>query len=108
MSYDYSRSLKTKWNKKKFQDGPKFCIFLKSYMTLLYLLIIDFPKFDPLTAQGWLFQYQNLFTLFSDQAELNSALSQTKLNSISLSRRPSGIIESPLIVARSKIFVIKP
>jgi hypothetical protein len=24
--------------------------FLKSYMTLKYLLIIDFPKFDPLTA----------------------------------------------------------
>jgi hypothetical protein len=23
--------------------------FLKSYMTLKYLLIIDFPKFDPLT-----------------------------------------------------------
>jgi hypothetical protein len=27
-------------------------LFLKSYMTLKYLLIIDFPKFDPLTAAG--------------------------------------------------------
>ncbi len=36
--------------KKKFQDGPKIFLFLKSYMTLKYLLIIDFPKFDPLTA----------------------------------------------------------
>ncbi len=27
-------------------------LFFKSYMTLLYLLIIDFPKFDPLTATG--------------------------------------------------------
>jgi hypothetical protein len=43
-------SLKTKRNKKKFQDRPKiFFIFSKSYMTLLYLLIIDFPKFAPLT-----------------------------------------------------------
>ncbi len=36
--------------KKKFQDRPKNLLFLKSYMTLKYLLIIDFPKFDPLTA----------------------------------------------------------
>ena len=33
-----------------FQDLPKKFLFLKSYMTLKYLLIIDFPKFDPLTA----------------------------------------------------------
>jgi hypothetical protein len=33
------RSLKTKWNKIIFQNRP-------------YLLIIDFPKFDPLTAVG--------------------------------------------------------
>jgi hypothetical protein len=46
------RSLKTKRNQKKFQDGPKKFLFLKSYMTLLYLLIIDFPKFDPLTVKG--------------------------------------------------------
>jgi hypothetical protein len=32
---------------KKFQDRPKIFLFLKSYMTLKYLLIIDFPKFDP-------------------------------------------------------------
>ncbi len=44
------RSLKTTRNEKKFQDRPKKFVFLKSYMTLKYLLIIDFPKFDPLTA----------------------------------------------------------
>jgi hypothetical protein len=27
-------------------------LFCKSYIALLYLLIIDFPKFDPLTATG--------------------------------------------------------
>jgi hypothetical protein len=35
--------------KKKFQDRPKKFLFFKSYMTLKYLLIIDFTKFDPLT-----------------------------------------------------------
>ena len=46
------RSLKTTRNEKKFLDRPKKFLFLKSYMTLKYLLIIDFPKFDPLTAAG--------------------------------------------------------
>ncbi len=47
-------------------------VVLKSYMTLKYLLIIDFPKFDPLTAAemalyGNLGQKcQNLFPLVSD------------------------------------------
>ncbi len=36
------RSLKTKRNKLNFQ----------SYVTLLYLLIIDFTKFNPFTATG--------------------------------------------------------
>ncbi len=40
------RSLKTTRNEKNFQDKPKKFLFLKSYMTLKYLLIIDFPKFD--------------------------------------------------------------
>ncbi len=44
------RSPKTTRNEKKIQDRQKKCLFLKSYMTLQYLLIIDFPKFDPLTA----------------------------------------------------------
>ncbi len=35
--------------KKIFKIGQKN-FFLKSCMTLKYLLIIDFPKFDPLTA----------------------------------------------------------
>ncbi len=44
------RSLETMRNEKIFQDRPKKFLFLKSYMTLNYLLIIDFPKFDPLTV----------------------------------------------------------
>jgi hypothetical protein len=35
--------------KKNFKIGQKI-LFLKSYMTLKYLLLIDLPKFDPLTA----------------------------------------------------------
>jgi hypothetical protein len=38
-------------SEKKFQDSQKNCFLKKkSYMTLKYLLIIDFPKFEPLTA----------------------------------------------------------
>ena len=44
------RSLKTTRKEKNFQDKPKILLFFKSYMTLKYLPIIDFPKFDPLTA----------------------------------------------------------
>ncbi len=60
------RNLKTTQNEKKFQDRPNFFLFFKSYMTLSYLLIIDFPKFDPLTATGMAFcvkmsKCQNLF-----------------------------------------------
>ncbi len=44
-------SLKTTRYEKNFQDRPKFFYF-KSYMTLKYLLIIDFPKFDPLTEMA--------------------------------------------------------
>ena len=43
------RSPRTTRNEKNFQDRPKI-YFFKSYMTLKYLLIIDFPKFEPLTA----------------------------------------------------------
>jgi hypothetical protein len=43
------RSPRTTRNETNFQDRPKK-FFLKSYMTLKYLLIIDFPKFKPLTA----------------------------------------------------------
>ena len=63
------RSPKTTRNEKNFQDRPKIFLFLKSNMTLKYLLIIDFPKFDPLTAAemalcGHLWQKcQNLFPL---------------------------------------------
>ncbi len=43
------RSPRTTRNEKIFKIGQK--IFLKkSYMTLKYLLIIDFPKFEPLNA----------------------------------------------------------
>ncbi len=44
------RSLKTTRNEKNLQDRAKNFLFSKSYMTLIYLLIIDFPKFYPLTA----------------------------------------------------------
>jgi hypothetical protein len=44
------RSPRTMRNEKNCQDRPKKFFFLKSYMTLKYLLIIDFPKFEPLTA----------------------------------------------------------
>ncbi len=43
-------TLKTTRNEKKFQDKPKKILFFKSYMTLKYLQIIDFPKFYTLTA----------------------------------------------------------
>ncbi len=67
------RSLKTKRNPNNFQDRPKFFLFFKLYMmTLLYFLIIDFPKFDPLTSTGIAFcvnlgqKCQILFPLVSD------------------------------------------
>jgi hypothetical protein len=52
-----------------FKIGQKFFL---SYMTLKYLLIIDFPKFDPLTEAGMALcvnlgpKCQNLFLLVSD------------------------------------------
>jgi hypothetical protein len=66
------RSPKTTRNEKNFQDRPKFFLFFKSYMTLKYLLIIDFPKFDPLPAAEMALcvnlgpKCQNLFPLVSD------------------------------------------
>jgi hypothetical protein len=66
------RSPKTTRNEKKFQDRPKIFFIFKSYMTLKYLPIIDFPKFDPLTAAEMALcinlwpKCQNLFPLISD------------------------------------------
>jgi hypothetical protein len=66
------RSPRTTRNEKKFQDRQKNFLFFKSYMTLTYLLIIDFRKFDPLTAEGTALcvnlgpKWQNLFPLISD------------------------------------------
>jgi hypothetical protein len=66
------RSPKTTRNEKKFQDRLKFCLFFLSCMTPKYLLIIDFPKFDPLTAAEMALcvslgpKCQNLFPLVSD------------------------------------------
>jgi hypothetical protein len=66
------RSLKTTRNEKNFQDRTKFFLFLKSYMTLKYLLIIDFPKLYPLPAAEMPLcgnfgpKCQNLFPLVSD------------------------------------------
>ncbi len=72
-------SLKTTRNEKNFQDRPNFFTFFKSYMTLKYLLIIDFPKFDPLTVAEMALcgnlgpKCQNLFPLVSDYAESSLA-----------------------------------
>jgi hypothetical protein len=41
------RSPRTTRNEKNFQDRPKIFFYFKSYMTLKYLLMIDFPKFEP-------------------------------------------------------------
>ncbi len=66
------RSLKTTRNEKNFQDRPKIVLFFKSYRTLKYMLIIDFLKFDPLTAAEMALcgnlgpKCQNLFPLISD------------------------------------------
>jgi hypothetical protein len=66
------RSLKTKRNKKKFKIGKFFYYFLNHNMTLLYLLVIDFPILDPLTATEKVLcvnlgsKCQNLFPLVSD------------------------------------------
>jgi hypothetical protein len=65
--------------KKNLQDRPKKILFLKSYMTLKYLLIIDFPKLDPLKAAEMAFcgnlgpKCRNLFPLVSDLAESSLA-----------------------------------
>ena len=66
------RSLKTSRNKKIFQDRPKNFFIFKIIYDPLLLLIIDFPKFDPLTAAGMALcvnlgpKCQNLFPLVSD------------------------------------------
>jgi hypothetical protein len=59
--------------KKNFKIGEIFIYFLNhTYMTLKYLPILDFPKFDPLTAAGMALcvnigpKCQNLFPLVSD------------------------------------------
>jgi hypothetical protein len=64
--------LRLRGMKKIFKTSQIFYLFLKSYMTLKYLLIIDFPKFDPLKA-AWMVlcvnlgpKCQNLFPLVSD------------------------------------------
>ncbi len=46
------RGLKTKRSKQNFQDMPNKYLYFKSYMSLLYSLLRDFPEFDPITATG--------------------------------------------------------
>ncbi len=66
------RSLRTMRNEKQFQHRPNFFLFFKSYMTLKYLQIIDFPKFDTLTAAEMALcgnlgpKCQKIFPLVSD------------------------------------------
>ncbi len=52
-------------------------------MSPLYLLMIVFLKFDPLTdIQGWLYisKFQNLFSLYRVSAESSLAYTETKRN----------------------------
>jgi hypothetical protein len=65
------RSLKTKGNPKKVQSRPKFFFFNQ---TTLYLLIIVFPKFDPLTATGM------DVSILSQNVKIYSPQSETKGN----------------------------
>ncbi len=66
------KTIKTTRTEKNFQDRTQNFLFLKSYMTHKYLLIIDFPKFDLLTPAEMALcvnlgpKYQNLFPLVSD------------------------------------------
>ena len=66
------RSLKTTQNEKIFKIGQKILYFLNHIRPLKYLLIIHFPKFDPLTAAEMALcgnlgpKCQNLFPLVSD------------------------------------------
>ncbi len=59
-------------NGKNFQDRPNFFLFFQSYMTLKYLLIINFTKFGPLTAAEMALhenlgpKCQKIFSLVSD------------------------------------------
>jgi hypothetical protein len=55
-------------------------------MTLKYLLIIDFPKFDPLTAAK-----MALWEILSQNVKIYSPWSQTKRNRVKLSLRLSRI-----------------
>jgi hypothetical protein len=62
-------SHKTKRKKTKIQDRPNFLFIFLIIYDPLYLLITDFPKFDPLTATGMALcvnlglKCQNLFPL---------------------------------------------
>ncbi len=42
--------LRLRGKKRKLQENQKKIVIFKSNRTLKYLLIIDFPKFDPLKA----------------------------------------------------------
>ncbi len=67
-------SLKTTRNKQIFKIVRKFLTKIVHVPFILYLLIVDFPKFDRLTATGMAFcvnfgpKCQNLFPLFSESA----------------------------------------
>jgi hypothetical protein len=71
--------LRLRGMKKNFKIGQIFFLFFKSYVTLKYFLIIDFPKFDPLTAAGMALcvnlgpKCQKFLPLVSDQAESSLA-----------------------------------
>ena len=68
---DFGKSIISNYKRVIYYFKKKI-LFLKSYVTLKYLLIIDFPNFDPLTAAEMALcgnlgpKCQNLFPLVSD------------------------------------------
>ncbi len=71
------RSPKSTRNEKKFQDRQIFFLLFKSYMILKYLLIIDYPKFDPLTEAGMAYVEK-----LGQNFKIYSPWSQTKRNQV--------------------------
>ncbi len=58
-------------------------LFFKSQMSPLYLLIIVFPTFEPLTAtliDGFISQNVKFFLAYTEQAESSLAYTETKWN----------------------------
>ncbi len=85
-------------NEKNFLDRPNFFLFFKSYVTPKYLLIIDFPKFNPLTAadgimwKSWA-KMSKFIPLSLRLSGIEFTQSEIKQNQVQLSLRLSRIRE---------------